>query len=160
MVASLVVRSETLRAFGRPFDGLGEFTGRPCDKSLLGVKRSLRAEAATDIRRDHPKLVLGNRQNGSSDQKPDHVGVLARRVQRVVTRCAIVFADGGARLHGIRDEPVVDDVEVRYVVRPGESGLNRSLVPQLPIEADVVWRVVEELRLAGLDRFINRNDSR
>ena len=138
VVASLVVRSETLSAFAGPFDRSGEFAGRPSYQGLLGVKRSLRAEAATYVWRDHPELVLGNRQDGSGDQKPDHMWVLARRVQRIVARTAVVFADSGARLHGIGDEPVVDDVEARHVVRPGERYINRGPVPQLPIEADVV----------------------
>jgi len=54
--------------------------------------------------------------------------VLTRRVERVVARRAVVFANGGARLHRIGDEPVVDDLEARHVLRLGESKVNGGLV--------------------------------
>ena len=38
--------------------------------------------------------------------------ILARRVERVVVVAGIVGADRGARLHGIGNEPVVDEVEL------------------------------------------------
>ena len=44
------------------------------------------------------------------------------------------------------------------MVRLGESSVNGGLVAQVPIETDIVGCVVEELRLAGLDRLISRDD--
>ena len=46
------------------------------------------------------------------------------------------------------------------MVRPSEGRLDRRFIAQRPIKADVVLRFVEELWLAGLDRFISRHDRR
>jgi hypothetical protein len=64
--------------------------------------------------------------------------VLARRIERVVARCPVVFANSRPRLHWIGDQPVVDDVEARYMVRPIERGLDGRFVAEMPIKADVV----------------------
>ena len=71
--------------------------------------------------------------------EPRDVRVLARRPQRVVLLGRIVDAERGARLHGVRDEAVVDDVELRHVLRLGESRVGRRAVAELPVVDEVAF---------------------
>ena len=94
------------------FTGRLQLAGGPGDDRLLGIVIDLAAEAAADIRRDHAQLVLGDLQHESAHQQPDHVRVLAGGVQRVVAGRRIEIAERRARLHRVRDQPVVGQVQL------------------------------------------------
>ena len=46
------------------------------------------------------------------NHQPRHMRILARGVKRIVIGPRIIGADGGARFHGIWNEPVVDEVKL------------------------------------------------
>ena len=78
---------------------------------------------------------------------------LARGPQRVAVGARLVFGDRRARRHRIADQAVVDEAELGDMRCLLEGGLDGGLVTQLPVAADVVRHVVEQLRRAGPDGF-------
>ncbi len=125
VVAAVRVGDEALRAVRRPLDRACRPWRRPGDDGFLGVVVDLGAEAAAHVGRHHPQLVLGQMQHEGAHQQPDHVRVLAGGVERVFAGAAIVLADRRARLHGVGDQAVVDDLELRHMRRLREGGVDR-----------------------------------
>ncbi len=75
--------------------------------------------------------------------------VLARRVERERVGSTIVVANRRPRLHRVRNQAVVDEIELGHVRRRGERRVGRRLVADVPIEDRVVRRGIMDLRLAG-----------
>ena len=117
---------------------------------LLGVDENLRAEAAADVGRDDAQLIFGRETDEGRQHEPRDMRVLARRIERDRVRAGIVVADGGARLHRVRDQAVVDEIELCHMLRRGEGRVGRRLVAEVPVVDRVVRRDVMDLRLAGL----------
>ena len=142
VIAAMRVGDEGFGALGGPFHRPVDLLRRPGDERFLGVVVDLRAEAAADVGRIDAQLVLGDLQHERAHQQADHVRVLARGVERVVAGRQLVVADRGARLHRVRHEAVVDEVELGDVRGLGEGGIDGGLVAQLPVVAEVVGRLV------------------
>jgi hypothetical protein len=142
------VGQEGLAALGRPLDGAVEL-GCPGGSHVLGVQEDLGAEAAAHVGRDHAHLVLGQAQHEGRHQQALDVRVLVGHVQRVLVRGAVVAGVGGARLHGVGDQAVVDQVQLGDVRGAGEGGVHRGLVAQRPLVAVVVGRLVVQRRALG-----------
>ena len=58
---------------------------------------------------------------------------------------AVVVADGAARLDGVGDQALVGVFEGGDVGGPGDGGVGRLLVAELPVEGDVVGDVLVQL---------------
>jgi hypothetical protein len=101
MVACLVIGQKDLAALGGPFDRAAELARKPEHERLLGIERTLCAEAAAHIGRHHTQLVLRQLQHEGSDQKSMDVWRLARGVECVFAGATVEFAGGGARLHRV-----------------------------------------------------------
>ena len=71
--------------------------------------------------------------------------VLARGVECVVARTGIEVADSCARLDGIRDEPVVDEIDLSHMGGAGKGRVRCRLIAKLPIEAKIVRRFARAL---------------
>ena len=149
MVAALAVGDETFLTLGHPFDGNADLLGRPGDDRLLAIEELLDAEAAADVGRDHPHLLLRDLEHQRAHQPAHDMRELAGRIERVVAGAGIVFGDRGARLHRVADQPVVDEAEPGDMRGLGESGLRRRLVAERPIAAQIAGDIVEQLRRAG-----------
>ena len=150
VIAAVRVRQERFRSLRRPFDRPVDLLGRPRANRLLGIDEDLRAEAAADVRSDHAQLVFRRESDERREDEPRDMRVLARRVERDRIGSGVVFADRGARLHRIRDQPVVYEVELGHVRSPGKGRIGGSLVAHVPIEHGIVWRRVVDLRLTGI----------
>src|SRR3546814_16460807 len=90
VIAAVGVRGEALRSLGRPLDRTAHLLGRPGADGLLRVAEDLGAEAAADIGRDHPQLVLVEAEHEGAEDELQEVRVLAGRVERVVVGAAVV----------------------------------------------------------------------
>ena len=159
MVAAMRVGEEGLGAVGGPFHRPVDLPGRPDADGLLGVDEDLRAEAAADVGRDHAELVFGRDADEGREHEPRDMRVLARRVEREDVGSGIVVADRRARLHRVRDQAVVDEVELRHMRGGGEGRVGRGLVAEMPVIDRVVGRdVVDDglARLGGLGRIDDR----
>jgi hypothetical protein len=150
------VGEKRLAAVGDPFDRPADFLRRPQAHHFFRVDEDFRAEAAADIGRDHPQLVLRRHADKSRDDQPRHVRILGGVPQGEAVAATIVFADRGARLHGVRHQAVVDEVEPGHVLRRFERRLDGFAVAEMPLIDGVVWRDlvdlrrVRELRLGGI----------
>jgi hypothetical protein len=80
------------------------------------------------------------------------VRVLARRIERVFAGRAIELTDRGARLHRVRDEPVVGEVEFDDPGRLGKGSLDCGEIAELPVVADIPRRLRIHLRRGWLER--------
>ena len=160
VVTTVRVGEEGFRALGDPFHRTADFLGCPDADRLFGIDEDLRAEAAADIRCDHAELVLGRDADEGGEDETRDVRVLARRVERELVLPCIIVANRGTRLHGVRHEPVVDDVELGHVRSFGERRVHRVLVAEVPLVDRVVRRFVVDLRLAGSLRASDIDDGR
>src|SRR3546814_12184737 len=66
---------------------------------------------------------------------------------RVFAGGLVELADRCARLHRVRDQPVVDDVDLRDMRRLGERRVDLRLVADLPVETEV-----------GVDLVVHQGD--
>ena len=146
VVAAVRVGQERLAAVGGPLDRPADPLARPDQGDVLGVQEDLRAEAAADVGRDHPHLRFRQAEHEGAHQQPLDVRVLVGDVERVARVVLVVDGVGGARLHRVRDQPVVDDVELGDVRRLGERGVDRGLVAVAPVVAGVVGDLVVHRR--------------
>jgi hypothetical protein len=152
MVATVSVAQERLRTVGGPLDRAVDLLRGPGADGFFGVAVDLGAEAAADIGRHDAQLVLGHAEDEGAQDQPQHMRILRRGVAGEAVGRAVVLADRRARLHRIRHEPVVVQVELRDVGGVLERGLGRRLVAELPVVAEVARRrLAMELRCAGLE---------
>ena len=140
VVAAMGVGEEALRALAGPFDRPVQQLGRQQAGALLGVDEDLGAEAAADVGRDHPQLVLGRDADEGRDHEARDVRVLARGVEGEALRAALVLGDRGARLDRVRDQPVVAQVDLGDVGGAREGLIDRRLVAELPLVDRVARR--------------------
>ena len=83
---------------------------------------------------------------------------LARGPQRVMAGPAIILGDRRARFHRVADQPVIDEAETRHMRGLLERRRNGGLVAELPVAAEIVWNVVEQLRRARTNGFEHADD--
>ena len=140
VVAAVRVGEERLGAVGGPLDRTVDLLGRPGADRLLGVDEDFRAEAAADVGGDHAQLVLGREADEGRQHQTRDMRVLARGVERHRVGAGIVIADRRAGLHRVRDQPVVDEVELGDMRGLGEGGVGGGLVAEVPVIAGVVGR--------------------
>ena len=62
------------------------------------------------------------------DHQTRHMRVLAGGVERVVLLSRIVVANGRARLHGVGDQAVIDEVDLGDVCCALEGGVGRGFI--------------------------------
>ncbi len=160
MVAAMRVGHEAFAAIRGPFDRAADLAGGPGDNRLLGVVVDFRAEPAADVRRHHAQLVFRNVQHERTHQQPDHVRVLTGGIEREVARGGVEIADCRARLHGVRDQPVVDQVEFYHARGAGEHTVHHRLVADVPIVTEVSGHAVMHFRGTRRDRVRQVGDGR
>ena len=125
MVAAMRVGEEGLGAVAGPFHGTADLLGGPQRHHLFRIDEDLRAETAADVGRDHAQLVLGRDVVERRQHEAGDVRVLRRRVEREVLFRRVVIGDRRARLHRVRRQAVVGDVELHDIGGLGE-GAHRS----------------------------------
>ena len=152
VVAAVRVGEEGFGAVAGPLHRAADLARGPQAHDLLGVDEDLGAEAAADVRRDHAQLVLGRQADEGGQHQARHVRVLAGGVEREAVLPGVVVADGGARLDGVGDQPVVDEIDLGDVLGVGEGGIDGGLVAEVPLVDGVVGRLGVDLRLAGVLR--------
>ena len=140
VVAPVGVAQEGFAALGRPLDRAADLLGGPNAHGFLGVDEDLGAEAAADVRRDDAQLVFGRDADEGGQHEAGDVRVLARGVEREAFGALVVVAHRGARLHGVGDQAVVDEVELGHVGGAREGVVGRLAVAEVPAEHDVVGR--------------------
>ncbi len=145
------VGEERLGAIAGPLHRAPHPLGGPQRHHFLGVDEDLRAEAAADIGRHHPQLVLmrdvvERRQHQAGDMR-----ILRRGVEGKMLLGVVVFADRRARLHRVRHQPVVGDVERNHVGRRLERGIRRGFLADGPVVDHVARGFRMQLRRARLD---------
>ena len=144
MVAAMGVGDEGLRPVRGPLDRHAEFLRREGRQRLFGVMEDLRAEPAAHVRRDDAQLVLGDAEHEGPHQKPDHMRVLRRGVERRFAVRPVIGADRNARLHRVGDQTVVHQLQRSDVMRALDRLVHRLAVlfDKTPVVAEVVRRLV------------------
>jgi hypothetical protein len=162
VVAPLIVGNEAFRAILLPFDRPRDLAASPYCERLFGIDERFHAESATHVGRYDAQLLFRNLENGLGEGIAHKMRTLRRGVEGRAAALRIVIGDGVARLHRIRHQAIVDEIEPDDVSSLGESGLGRLGVAEIvvPIEDDVARNVVEELRRARRDRVLCFRDHR
>jgi hypothetical protein len=151
VVAALGIRYEGLGPFARPLDRAADFLGGPRHQCLLDVGEHLHAETAAHVGRHDAQLVVLHTERAGDDVL-HHVHVLAGRVERVTLVLFVVDAERTTRLHRVDHDPVVGEVDLGDVMRPGEGCVDRGPVAVLPIEHAIAGGLFPHLRSALLQR--------
>ena len=159
VIAAVRVGDEGFRAIRDPLDRTPEFFRAPGDQCFLGIVEDLGAEATADIGRIDAQLVLGDAQHEGAHEQANDVRVLAGGDERVVLGRLVIEADSRARLHGIGDETLIDQIDLGDVLGLGEGRVRRRLVAQFPIIALVVGGLVVHGR-AALECGLHVDDGR
>ena len=133
---------EVLGAVLHPLDRLADHQRGDDRADVAGVDRDLVAEAAADVGRDDPDLVLGQPRHQGVDG-PVRVRSLAGGPQRELASDPLVVRDAAAGLHRRRVHARVDDVLGHHHVGVREDRLGGVLVAGLPVEAVVVLLAVQ-----------------
>ena len=141
-----------------PFDGTADQLRRPGDHSLLAVVELLDAEATTHIGRHHAHFLLGNLEHQGAHQESHNMRKLTRSPQRIVAGPAVVLGDRRARFHRVADQSIVDEAKTRHMRGLLERRRNGGLVAELPVAAEIVRNVVEQLRCARTNGFEHADD--
>ena len=148
MVTAMGIGEEAFAALGRPLDRTSADVLRGPDAGhFLGIDEDLRAEAAANVRRDDAQLVLRRQAMEGRNHETRDMRILAGRIERVVLAARIVGADRGARLHGIGDQAVVDEVDLGDMGRVAEGGVGCRFVADRPVEHPVVGSHLMDLGL-------------
>ena len=149
VVAAVRVGEEGLAALGGPLDRAPDAPARPDERRLFRVQKNLRAEAPAHIGRYHAHLVLRKPEDEGRHQQPLDVWVLARHVQGVRIVRARIGGICGARLDGVRNQPIVDQREPRDVRRLFEGRIHRAGIADRPGVAEVIGRLAVHRSLAA-----------
>ena len=160
MVAPVRVGDEGFGPIRGPLDWPPDLSRRPQNRRFLLVDEDLGPESATYVGSDDVQLVFGCDLDEGGQHEAVDVRVLARQAQGVVAGRGVVASDRGPRLHRIRDEPVVDEVEARHVVGAGEGVVRRRAVADLPVIAEVAGRVGVDLRRPFRERVLHGHQRR
>ena len=148
VIAAMRVGDEGFRTVRGPFHRTRDLLRGPQAHDLFRIDEDLRAEAAADIRRDHPQLVLGRNPDKGRDHQPRHMRILAGGPEREMLPARIVFGDRRARLDRIRHQAIVDEVEPRDVLRGLHRGVIGRRIADMPVVDGVVRRDLVNLRRA------------
>ena len=149
------VGQEGLGAVAGPLHRAADLLRGPQRDHFFGIDEDLRAEAAADIGRDHPQLVLGRdvverRQHQAGDMR-----VLRGGVEREMLLRRIVIGDRRAWLHRVRHQPVIGDVERHDIGGRLERRIGRGFVADGPVIDHVARGFRMKLRRARLDRGVD-----
>ncbi len=137
VVASVGVAEEVLAALADPLHRSLEALGRDRRKRIFLVAEELGPEAAADVGRNYPHLVLGDSEHVLGDAVAHAVAALRPHGQRVAVGPGVVFGDDAARLHVVGDDPVVDDLDPRDPCGADEGRVRGALRPSRTGEGDV-----------------------
>ena len=148
VIAAMRVGEKGFRAVGGPFHRAPDAPRGPQANDLLGINENLRAEPAADIGCDHAQLVLGRHADECGDDQPRHMRILRGVPEREIAGAGIVFGDGDARLHGVGNQAIVDDVEPRDVLRAFDRRIHRLGVAEMPLIYRVPGRGLVDRRRA------------
>ena len=122
-----------------------------------GIDRNLAAEAAAHLGRDDAELVLGHAVDEGA-QESHNVRVLGRVPERQLSGGLHVAGKGRARLHGIRDEALLDDGFLHDHLGRAESLVDVPAAGHGPVEGLIALDFVVELRRVLGRSGLGRND--
>ena len=154
VIAALIVGDEPLGAVLLPLHRPLEFAARPDDERLLGIDEGLHAECAADIGRDQPQRLLGDFEHHFGQRVAHEVRTLGRRIEGRAAARRVKVGNGVARLHRVRHDAVVDEIERGDVRGLGEGGVGRLGVAEVvvPVEHQVAGNMIEQPRCIGSER--------
>src|SRR5205823_5203018 len=92
----------------RPLDGPIQLLRAEDGDEVGGIRRYLAAETAAYIGCDHAKLVFGHTRHDRAEKAND-VGILRCVPQRYLAGCSGPLRESRAWLHGVRNEPLLED---------------------------------------------------
>ena len=158
LVAAVDRGEVALRALLRPLHRPADPLRQSERERLLGVDVELRAEAAADVRRDHPQARLGHAEDDREPEAQD-VRDLGRRPERVLVGRGLVGRDHAARLDRVRDQALLAVALLHGHGRVAEDALDVAAL-ELPGEAVVRAEVVVEDRRAVGERLLGVDHGR
>ena len=134
MVAAVVIGEKTLRPRVGPFHRTPELARGVHRADVFREDRALHAERAADVARDEAQLAgLDVHHLGGGGARTQHA--LRRRMEGEAS--VLISGDAGARLHGVDDDAVVDEMQARDMRRARERRLDLRAVAILIVEHDV-----------------------
>ena len=140
VIAAMRVGQKGLRAIRRPFHRAFHLARGPQANDFFRINENLRAETAADIGRDDAQFVFRRHADKCGDDQPRDMRILRRVPQREIVGALVIFRERRARLHGIRHQAIVDDIELGDVLGGGESRGGGLLDRQDATGRSCCWR--------------------
>ena len=152
-------RAVVLRAALHPLHRPSELLGERPDEHVLRIEEDLRAESATDLRRDAAHLRLGNAEDEGGHEEPHDVRSLRRHPDRVLAGRRVVGADCAAWLHGVGISRWFTSRCFTTTSALGDRLVASRPVAAFPVHADVGRRVLVDLGCTVRDRLLCVDDN-
>ena len=143
IVAAVAVAEEMLGAIANPFDRAAQPFSRNRGQRIFAIRKQLGAEAAADVRRDHPHLFGRQLHHRAADDVADDMAALAAERERIAL--AVVFGDHAAGIEIIGHQPLIDDRQFDNTRGLGESLLGGARVANLGLEREIVRPLCPDL---------------
>ena len=154
IVAPLSVADEMLAAVGEPADGTSQSPRRLENERIFAIEHVFGAEAAAHVLGDDAQICGLDLEDLIGDKPLEDVDALAPGVEREPAGLRVIFTNGGARLHIVRDRSRVDDSDANRVRCAGERLIRLLFVADMGVVSDVTGRPGEdERRIRPKSRF-------
>ena len=76
------------------------------------------------------------------------MGKLSRCIERVIAGRGLVLRQGSPRFHCVWHQPVIDEIDLGYVMGAGERGVGRRRITDRPVATEIARHIFVQLRRA------------
>ena len=137
MISRMIVGEETLHPLSAPADRPAVAARRVKHQAILGIGRDPATESATDVAHPDPYTLARDTKHVIRQNRSSMVRGLTGTTQCPGRLDCVVETDGSARLHGMRNEPVVSHPEAKAVPRPGKGAIAKCLITHAQFGHDI-----------------------
>ena len=137
MVAALRIAQEAFRAVRRPLHRPPQHLRREQHQRIFGIDEGLHAEAAAHVFRHHAQLLDRNLERVLGDIVAHRMHALAAGIERVMVAIRLVVTERRARLHRVHDDAVVDELELRHMMRGLHRRFGLLRIADVPVIGEV-----------------------
>jgi hypothetical protein len=151
-VPALIVAEKCLAPIARPFHRSASPARGPGEERVFRIKEVPRTEIAAHVPANAPDLLGWHTQDLGEVEPQLGDATAATGVKRVIPGRRIVFGRRGARLHRDAGDALHPRVEPNDMGGAPESLCSRRLVSNLDVDAEIIRRIIPQVRGTRLQR--------
>ena len=128
VIAAMGIRHKRFGPRRGPFHRTIASFGGKCAEGFFGIMEDLGAKSPSHIRRNHTHFMFGQTQHKGTHQQPDHMGILAGGIKRVILGAALIGAHSDTRLHRVGDKALIGQIQGCNMSGTVKSRLDRCFI--------------------------------